>query len=73
VSYAILIREDEAGACPVLVGTYDRLLTSRGVHWRFIAQTDDHAEAVRTVELLQRRYDSDAGARSSPAVASGDG
>jgi hypothetical protein len=55
--YAILLRQDEAGECPVLVSQYDKLLTSRGVRWRFIAQTDDHDEAIRTVELLQRRYE----------------
>ena len=55
--YTILLRHDEAGECPVLVQQYDRLLTSRGVRWRFIAQTDDHEMAVRTVELLQRRYE----------------
>lgn len=55
--YAILVRRDEAGECPVLVHQYDTLMTSRGVLWRFIAETDDHEEAIRTVELLQRRYE----------------
>ncbi len=71
VSYAILIREDEAGVCPVLVRQYDRLLTSRGVRWRFIAQTDDHDEALRTMELLQRRCESCAPSPAASATAWG--
>jgi hypothetical protein len=56
MSYAILLRLDSAGACPVLLREDAELLTSdKGVRWRFVAETDDHVEAVRLVEMLQQR------------------
>jgi hypothetical protein len=54
--YAILLRQDEQGQRPVLVHQHDTLPSGPGVRWRFVAQTEDREEAVRTVELLQGRY-----------------
>jgi hypothetical protein len=54
--YAVLLRLDSAGACPVIVPEDAPPLGSeKGVRYRFVAQTNDHGEAVRVVEVLQRR------------------
>jgi hypothetical protein len=58
MAYAVLLRLDSAGPCPVIVHDDDQLLCSEGARWRFVAETDDHREAIRVAELLQRRCDS---------------
>jgi hypothetical protein len=56
MAYAVLLRLDSAGDCPVILREdSQRLSREKGVQYRFVAQTDEHGEAVRVVELLNRR------------------
>jgi hypothetical protein len=59
MTYAILLRVDAQGTRPVLVGEDDKLPPEKGVRWRYVARTDDHAEALRVAEVLQQRCDVD--------------
>jgi hypothetical protein len=36
----------------------DELPPEKGVRWRYVARTDDYAEAVAVADVLQRRCDS---------------
>jgi hypothetical protein len=54
--YAVLLRLDAAGACPVILRDDSEPLTGgEGVRYRFVAETDDQVEAVQVADLLQRR------------------
>jgi hypothetical protein len=55
--YAILMRMDPEGECPVVVRVGETLLTSPGVLWRFVAEVDDEREAYAIVLELQRARD----------------
>jgi hypothetical protein len=58
MTYAVLLRLDGAGACPVILREDSEPWTGgEGVRWKLIAETDDHGEAIRVAELLQRRCD----------------
>jgi hypothetical protein len=62
MAYAVLLRLDMAGALPVILHDDDGPLPpEEGVRWRFVAQTDDHDEAVRIAELLRNRSVADRG------------
>jgi hypothetical protein len=52
---AVLMRVDEAGEWPVLVRESDRLFTSKGVRWRFVAEVEDEEQGWALLELLQGR------------------
>jgi hypothetical protein len=55
----IVLRIDSAGACPLILSDDSAPLTRmEGVRYRLVAQTDDHGDAVRVTELLQRRCQS---------------
>jgi hypothetical protein len=54
--YAVLLRLDATGTSPVIVREdAPPLEGEKGVRYRYVAQTDDHGEAVRVAELLSRR------------------
>jgi hypothetical protein len=53
VMYAVLIRFDASGECPVVVRDGDPLPDGPGVRFRFVAQAGDDAEACRIVLGLQ--------------------
>ena len=55
MAYAVLLRLDAAGACPVIVSADDELPSADGTRWRFVAATDSLAEAVRLHEQLHER------------------
>lgn len=56
MTYAVLVRLDAAGACPVIVSEGDELLATDGARWRFVAETDDLTEAIRLhAELRAQR------------------
>lgn len=57
MAYAILLRVDAQGTRPVLVREDDKLPPEKGVLWRYVARTDDHAEALRLAEVLRQRCD----------------
>jgi hypothetical protein len=53
---AVLLRIDPAGACPLILRDDSEPLTGGdGVRHRFVAETNDHVEAVQVADLLQRR------------------
>lgn len=55
--YAVLLRLDASGARPLVLREDSPPLGSeKGVLYRFIAQTDDHGEAVRVAQQLQRPH-----------------
>ena len=61
--YAILLRLDSAGLRPLIFREDSPPLGSeKGVRYRYVAQSDDHGEALRVVELLQRRLSDAEGA-----------
>jgi hypothetical protein len=51
--YAVLIRIDSAGECPVIVRDGEQLPCGPGVRWRFVAQAASDLEACRIVVALQ--------------------
>jgi hypothetical protein len=53
--YAVLLRLDSAGPCPVVVYDDDQLLSREGARWRLVAQTDDYGEAVGVAAATARR------------------
>jgi len=54
--YAILLRMDSSGASPMILREDSPPIGSqKGVRYRYVAQTEDHGEAVRVVEMLTRR------------------
>ena len=62
MTYAVLLRIDPASTCPVIVPEDSPpLQADKAVRYRFVAQTDDHGEAVQVLELLHRRLEEQAG------------
>lgn len=55
MTYTVLLAIDSAGPFPIIVREGEELLGGPEVHFRFVVSTDDYAEAIRMVELLQRR------------------
>lgn len=54
--YAVLLRLDSAGSCPLILRDDSEPLTGGdGVRYRFIAETDGPDEAARIADQLQRR------------------
>jgi hypothetical protein len=54
--YAVLIRIDSQGECPVIVRDGDEIPTRPGVRWRFVAQAATDLEACRIVAGLQPEW-----------------
>jgi hypothetical protein len=71
MAYAILLRLEAHGARAVLVREDDELPPEKGVRWRYVARTDDYAEALRVAEVLQRRCDSGEPWDEGPPVVGG--
>lgn len=57
MAYALLLRFDVSGPCPMLVRDDERLDRGDGVRYRFVAQADtwEDAEAIR--QQLQQQID----------------
>ena len=55
MTYAVLVRLDAAGACPVIVSADDELVSTEGTRWRFVAETDNLSEAIRVHGELRER------------------
>jgi len=54
--YAILLRMDSSGARPLILREDSPPLgKEEGVLYRYVAQTEDHGEAVRVAEVLKVR------------------
>jgi hypothetical protein len=51
--YAVLIRIDASGECPVIVRDGEQLPCGPGVRWRFVAQAASDLDACRIVVALQ--------------------
>jgi hypothetical protein len=51
--YAVLMRIDPSGECPVIVREGERLPGGPGVRWRFIAEAASDLEACVIVARLQ--------------------
>ncbi len=51
--YAVLMRIDAAGECPVIVREGERLPGGPGVRWRFVAEASSDLEACVIVARLQ--------------------
>jgi hypothetical protein len=70
MAYALLLRFDPAGPCPVLVRDDERLDRGDGVRYRFVAEADtwEDAEAIR--QQLERQIEArelEAGFAGGPA------
>ena len=56
MTYAVVLCVESVGASPmVLPDDSEALIDGDGVRYRLVAQTDDHAEAVRVADLLRRQ------------------
>jgi hypothetical protein len=54
--YAVVLRFDRTGTCPLILHNDSEPLTGGDEgRYRFVAETDDHAEAVAVADLLRRR------------------
>jgi hypothetical protein len=54
MTYAVLLYLGSTGACPlVLRDDDDPPPGGKGVRFRFVAETDDHGEALRMAERLR--------------------
>jgi hypothetical protein len=68
--HRIFVGVDEVGEFPWHLGDGEEL-PSGDVRWRFVARTDDDAEAARIMGLVSRRcFRSKAAASDSEAIAS---
>ena len=57
MAYALLVRFDSAGPCPVLVRDDERLDRPDGVRYRFVTQTDTWEEADAIRDELHRKIE----------------
>jgi hypothetical protein len=55
MQYTVLVRIDAAGECPVLVRDGEELLTSEGVRWRLVGDTDDYGKAIAPMQTEHGR------------------
>jgi hypothetical protein len=56
MSYLIVLRYDTEGTCPLVLREDETLVSSDGVRWRLVAQTDDADLAARIVDQLRTRH-----------------
>jgi hypothetical protein len=56
MSYLIVLRYDAEGTCPLVLREDETLVSSDGVRWRLVAQTDDADLAARIVDQLRTRH-----------------
>ncbi len=54
---SVLLRLDAAGPYPVLVDDDEKLLTSEGVRWRFVANVATRDEGLEIVLRLRRELE----------------
>ena len=57
MAYALLLRFDSAGPCPVLVRDDERLDRSDGVRYRFVAEADTWKDAEAIRRQLERQIE----------------
>jgi hypothetical protein len=56
MTYAVFLCFDSAGPSPLIRGEdSEPLIAGDGVRFRFVAETEDHGEAVRVAKTLRRR------------------
>jgi hypothetical protein len=69
MEYAVLLRVDAAGKCPVIAGPDTDLSGEDGARWRLIAETDDKREAFRLLCALHDKIvRGEVSRRKAPAV-----